>query len=55
MFVIPTDAQTSTVKINIIPDQRPPPPHTPNQELHMRPHLPRFYHKNTILYFSLSF
>jgi hypothetical protein len=24
-------------------------------ELHMRPHLPRFYHKNTLLYFILSF
>jgi len=23
--------------------------HTPNQELHMRPHLPRFYHNNTLL------
>ena len=28
MFIIPTDAQTSTVKINITPDQRTPPPHT---------------------------
>ena len=22
--------------------------HTPNQELHMRPPLPRFYHNNTL-------
>ena len=21
--------------------------HTPNKELHMQPHLPRFYHNNT--------
>jgi len=25
-------------------------PHTPNQELHMRPHLPRLYHKDTLVY-----
>jgi hypothetical protein len=24
--------------------------HTPNQELHMRPHLARFYHNDTLLY-----
>jgi len=29
--------------------------HTPNQELHMRPHLPRFYHDNTLLRCILSF
>jgi hypothetical protein len=28
---------------------------TPNQELHMRPHLPRLYHSNTLLYCILSF
>jgi hypothetical protein len=29
--------------------------HTPNQELHMLPHLPTFYHNNTLLYCILSF
>ena len=30
-------------------------PHTPNQELHMRPHVPRFCHNNTtILYFIIA-
>ena len=29
--------------------------HTPNQELHMQPHLPTFYHNNTVLYCILSF
>jgi len=29
--------------------------HTPNQELHMRPHLPSFYHNNTSLHCILSF
>jgi len=28
--------------------------HTPNQELHMQPHLPGFYHNNTLLYCILS-
>ena len=27
----------------------------PNQEFYMRPHLPRFYHNDTLLYFILSF
>jgi len=29
--------------------------HTPNQELHMQPHLPTFYHNNTLQYCILSF
>ena len=29
--------------------------HTPNQELRMQPHLPTFYHNNTLLYCILSF
>jgi len=29
--------------------------HTPNQELHMQPQLPTFYHNNTLLYCILSF
>jgi hypothetical protein len=29
--------------------------HTPNQELHTRPHLPIFYHNNTLRHFILSF
>jgi hypothetical protein len=29
--------------------------HTPNQELHMRPHLSRFYYNSTQLYCILSF
>ena len=29
--------------------------HTPNQALHMRPHSPKFYHNNTLLYCILSF
>jgi len=29
--------------------------HTSNQELHMRPHLPTFYHNDTLLYCILSF
>jgi len=28
---------------------------TPNQELHMQPHLPRRHHNNTLLYCILSF
>jgi len=28
--------------------------HTPNQELHMQPHLPIFYHNNTLIYRILS-
>jgi len=28
---------------------------TPNQELYMQPHLPRFYHNDTLLYCILSF
>jgi hypothetical protein len=35
-------------KVMFTPDQRT--ISTPNQELHMRPHLPRFYHNNTLLY-----
>jgi hypothetical protein len=27
---------------------------TPNQELHMRPHLPKFYYNSTLLYCLLS-
>jgi len=27
----------------------------PGLELHMQPHLPRFYHNNTLLYCILSF
>ena len=30
-------------------------PHTHNQKLHMKPHLPRFYQNNTLLYCILSF
>jgi len=30
------------------PDQRT--THTPNQELHIRPYLPRFYQNNTLQY-----
>jgi len=30
-------------------------PHTHNQELHTRPHLPKFYHIDTLLYCILSF
>jgi len=37
-------------KINSAPHTR-----TPNQKLHMRPHLPRFYHNNTSLHCILSF
>jgi len=29
--------------------------HTPNQELHMQPQLPKFYHNDTLLYCILSF
>ena len=29
--------------------------HTPNHELHMRPHLPIFYHYDTLLYRILCF
>jgi len=29
--------------------------HTPNQELHRRPHLPMFYHNNVLLYCMLPF
>jgi hypothetical protein len=29
--------------------------HTPNQELHMRPHLPKFYPNDTLLYCILLF
>ena len=29
--------------------------HPPNQELHTWPHVPRFYHNNTLLYCILSF
>jgi hypothetical protein len=29
--------------------------HTPNQELHMRPHLPRFYHNNILIHYILTF
>jgi len=29
--------------------------YTPNKELHMQPHLPRFCHNNTLLYCILSF
>ena len=29
-------------------------PHTHNQELHMQPHLPRFYRNNKQLYYILS-
>jgi len=29
--------------------------HAPNHELHMRPHLPRFCHNNTLLYYILLF
>jgi hypothetical protein len=29
--------------------------HTPNQELHMQPHLAGFYYNNTLQYCILSF
>jgi len=29
--------------------------HPPNQELHIQPHLPIFYHNNTLPYCILSF
>jgi len=48
-------------KQEFTPDRRNTSTHThtqtnkPNQELHMRPHLPRFHHKDTLLYFILLF
>jgi len=53
MFIISTYAQTCSVNINITPDQLT--ILTPNLELHMQPHLPTFYHNNTLLYCILSF
>jgi len=29
--------------------------HTPNQELHIQPYLPTFYHNKTLLYCIVSF
>ena len=27
--------------------------HTPNQQLHMRPHLPRIYHRHTTIFYFI--